>query len=264
MLDLSNLSQRICELTRDRILKRELVPGQSLSISEFAAQLGVSSTPVRDALKQLEVEGLVTIAPRRGCTVAVLHGRDVEELMEIRAIVECAAAEGAAATISDEQIDRLIGILRQLETLTEGERFADYSAAVEVDCGLHETIVGLLGNTRLSDLYSRLRVHGRMAPELYDPVHQRAQLDLEEHRRIVDTFVRRDASAAKRALVEHLERVKADALAHLARTEAAGCSSRRSGESAPGEPARRAVGPLRRARNTRRRPSLGGSVCAIE
>jgi DNA-binding GntR family transcriptional regulator len=219
-LDLSNLSERVYELVKARILKRELAPGQSLVIADLAAQLGVSTTPVRDALKRLEVEGLAVIAPRRGCSVAVLTPRDIEELIQIRTIVESAAAEATAASVSDEQIQQLRSLLERLERVTDGQRFTDYVAAVELDFQFHLAIVEWVGNSRLVDLFSKLRVHRRMAPELYDPDYQRAQRDLEEHRRILEAFRRRDREAAKRAICEHLERVKHDALVHLARGEA--------------------------------------------
>ncbi|MBI2940184.1 MAG: GntR family transcriptional regulator [Chloroflexi bacterium] len=218
-LDLSNLSQRVYDFIKASILKRELAPGQPLVIAELARQFGTSTTPVRDALKRLEIDGLAVIAPRRGCSVAVLTERDIHDLMEIRAIVEGAAAEMTAASASVAQVEQMTGLLRQLEDLTEGERFTDYVAAVELDFQLHLAIVRALDNARLVDFFSKLRVHRRMAPELYDSDYQRAQLDLEEHRKIVEAYRGRDPVAAKRAIVEHLERVKLDALAHLARPE---------------------------------------------
>jgi DNA-binding GntR family transcriptional regulator len=216
-LDLSNLAQRVYELLKASILRRELAPGQSLVISELAAQLGVSTTPVRDALKQLEAEELVVIHPRRGCSVATLRPRDVAELSQIRTIVETAAAEITVATFTDEQLARLVDLQARLESLASGQCYRDYAQAVELDYQAHLLIVAALGNSRLTELFGRLRAHRRMAPELYDPDNQHAQLDVLEHGRIVEAYRLRDPEAAKQAIRAHLERVQNDVLAQLAR-----------------------------------------------
>src|SRR5437762_1955430 len=95
-LELRSLQQQIHDRLLGRILRGELEPGERISPPEIAATLGVSITPVRDAVNQMAAEGLVTVTPRRGTIVSPVSIRDIEELYEIRLMIEPPAAEMAA------------------------------------------------------------------------------------------------------------------------------------------------------------------------
>src|SRR5436305_7797070 len=103
-LELRSLQQQIHDQLLGRILRRELEPGERISPPDVAAALGVSITPVRDAVNQMAAEGLVTVMPRRGTVVSPISIRDIEELYEIRLMIEPEAAELAADRATPAEI----------------------------------------------------------------------------------------------------------------------------------------------------------------
>ena len=104
MLDTSPLNERVYQLLLDRILSATLSPGQRVDSEELSRDLGVSRTPIKDALARLSAEGLIEIRPRRGTLVAKPTRRDAEELHEMRLMIETYVADGAiqAATATDD------------------------------------------------------------------------------------------------------------------------------------------------------------------
>lgn len=92
-LDYTDLTEQTYRILKDRILRNELLPGAQISVPEVALALGVSRTPVTDALKRLASDGLVDIFPRRGTFVSQLTARDVAEIFDIRLMIELSAAE---------------------------------------------------------------------------------------------------------------------------------------------------------------------------
>jgi len=115
-LELRSLQQQVHDQLLGRILRRELEPGERISPPDIAAALGVSITPVRDAVNQMAAEGLVTVTPRRGTVVSPVSIRDIEELYEIRLMVEPQAAEMAASRASETEIARVRELADRLES----------------------------------------------------------------------------------------------------------------------------------------------------
>ncbi len=126
-LELRSLQQQVHDRLLGRILRGELQPGERISPPEIAANLGVSITPVRDAVNQMAAEGLVTVTPRRGTVVSPVSIRDIEELYEIRLMVEPQAAEMAAGRASETEIARVLELAERLESgpETSGGRVDD-------------------------------------------------------------------------------------------------------------------------------------------
>src|SRR5947209_2096273 len=112
---LDPLSRRIFETLRDRILQGELGSGQRLAVRELAESLGVSVTPVRDAINKLAADGLVVVSPRRGTVVASFSPRDVRELYDLRLMLEPGAAEVAALQLSDDELRALRELAERME-----------------------------------------------------------------------------------------------------------------------------------------------------
>src|SRR4051812_37670327 len=115
-LELRSLQQQIHDRLLGRILRRELQPGERISPPEIAAALGVSVTPVRDAVNQMAAEGLVTVTPRRGRIVSPVSVRDIEELYEIRLMIEPQAADIAASRAGPVEIAHMQDLAAQLES----------------------------------------------------------------------------------------------------------------------------------------------------
>lgn len=100
------LRERILETIRDAILKGSLKPGEKVAEPELAERFGISRTPIREAFRQLESEGYLTVIPRKGAVVAALSEKDVDEFYAIKSILEGYAAELAATRLSEKDIEK--------------------------------------------------------------------------------------------------------------------------------------------------------------
>jgi DNA-binding GntR family transcriptional regulator len=208
-LDRTDLTERTYQVLKSRILTRQLMPGARISVEEVAHALGVSRTPVGDALKRLAVEGLVEIQPRRGTFVTEVTARDVAELFDIRLVIELFAAKqlladgGTPAFLRD--VADPLATMRKAGTQDD---YDDYEAFIDADRNLHLELVRHSGNQRLMQIYSDLHVHMRVARTHYlDGVENACQAQ-KEHEAILGALQRSDAAALEQALTEHIINVK--------------------------------------------------------
>jgi DNA-binding GntR family transcriptional regulator len=210
----------VASVLREAITTGHLKANQPLLQDEIAAQLAVSHIPVREALRQLESEGLVTYQPNRGATVSALTGAEIREIYEIRAILETAAIRRAALRLSPETLAHARAILDRAERTHAG---AEWGA---LDVEFHETIYDLEDRPRLHEIITGLlrRVdrywlsHGLM-------LKHRETFD-REHRDLLEALERRDAAGAAELLDRHL----AGAAGHLIE-ELDGIERRPSGQA---------------------------------
>lgn len=216
-IEQDGLSEQIFERLRDAILDGALSPGQRLSAQELAAHFGVSTTPIRDALKRLEGDALVEIVPRRGTFVTQFSEEAVCETFQIREIVECAAAD-CMGEVTAEFMQGLEGIVDRMDALRDGGVYRDYPEYIKLDAQFHCSIMSLLMNKRLMETYQGLRWPAQVVRGLSRADYQRAGEGLAEHRAIAQAFAARDTVAAKRALLDHLRYARQDMLRHLARS----------------------------------------------
>ena len=234
-LELRSLQEQIHDRLLGRILRRELEPGERISPAEIAIALGVSITPVRDAVNQMAAEGLVTVTPRRGTIVSPVSVRDIEELYEIRLMVEPPAAEAAATRATPAEIARMAELAAQLEADppdgVDGsgglDDFGTYLREIETDAELHVAVVRAARNRRLDILYDGLRTHVLIARAVFPRLYRSQPHRRGEHQRIVDAIAAGDGPAAREAMAGHLRQALADTLRHVAT----------AGEAGPGEPA---------------------------
>lgn len=206
------LAEQTYRLLKDKILRRELKPGTQISMPDVAVALGVSRTPVAEALKRLASEGLVEIAPRRGTFVTELTARDVAEIFDMRLMIELYAAETVLAAGKAEQfLAGVSGAMATMERAIAIDDDRDYEAFLINDSDFHTTLVKLTGNSRLTRSYTELNVHTLGARVHYldrDNV-DRAQ---DEHRAIVAAFAAGSVDQVKGAVHTHITRVKARSL----------------------------------------------------
>ena len=193
---------------RDRILKAEYEPGAALSEYQIAASLDVSRTPVREALKQLEQEGLVRSIPQKGVFVTDLSVSDIDEIYQIREQLETFAARVAATEMSAKESADLIAELRSAKENPDEGSLED---AFDADIHLHEAIIAVTRNRRLAQILSTLadQVHRIRALSARTPGRLRAAVD--EHLEIMEAIQRRDADAASEAMAEHLRKARDNA-----------------------------------------------------
>lgn len=185
---------------RDAILSGALQPGERVKERDVAAQMGVSTTPVKEALRRLEQEGLVVAQPRRGAVVSSLARIPVAEIEEIRALLESMAARLAADRMTDAEITRLQVIVGEMAELTAHMR--EPETRVEKVSVFHQLICEGSRNDFIVRFVETLtpfeRVH---RTEYLDP--DEAGLIQREHESICDALARRDGLAAERLMLEH-------------------------------------------------------------
>jgi DNA-binding GntR family transcriptional regulator len=210
-----DLSEQAYRWVRDRLLTRHFGPGDKLSLQALADELGVSRSPVHQALTRLVSEGLVT-ASRRGYAVRPITGRLMQETHDARVALELFAVEEAIDAISPETLKALRAALeRTIEPVRDGE-LVDKLGYLRANEAFHELIVDLPGNAVVSELYRRLNVH-RLMERAYLTLSLSAAGDSSaEHTEIVEALAARDlprARAAVRANAETGKRLAAEAIA---------------------------------------------------
>ncbi|MFG2140789.1 GntR family transcriptional regulator [Streptomyces sp. NPDC048650] len=173
-----------------------------LSEQDLADRIGISRTPIREALLLLAAEDLVRLVPKRGAHIAPLSGREIGELMEMRGLIERFAAERAIAQ-GAVPVSEMAGILTQQEALRGEDTTKEFLAA---DHRFHAALVAAAGNTLMTRQYDALRSRqdraGVIAPYRSGSRQDQA---LAEHRQILDCLVAGDAAAACAAIDSHLQ-----------------------------------------------------------
>ena len=139
---------------REAILKGRLKPGERLMEVQMAEEMGVSRTPVREAIRKLELEGLVVMVPRKGAYVAGLTLKDVANVFEIRGSLEGLAAALAAERITDEEIKSLDMVLKDISSA--GEK-GDIEAIIKKDVEFHQVLFSASRNDRLAQIINNLK-----------------------------------------------------------------------------------------------------------
>jgi len=208
-LERTDLSEQTYEVLKDRILRRQLKPKERINVDEIAQRLGVSRTPVTDALKRLAVEGLVEIQPRRGTFVSSLTAREVAELFDVRAVIELYAAKRILCEgKTDEYLQRIERPMERMRLATTSGDYRDYPAFMDGDRDFHVALVEMAGNSRLSSVYGRLNVHIQVSRAHYLNTVQDAVQALREHDLIIEAFHAEDQQAVERSLETHIQNVK--------------------------------------------------------
>lgn len=187
---------------KETVLTDPAMQGEFLSEQDLADRIGVSRTPIREALLLLAAEDLVQLVPKRGARVAPLSGREITELMELRGIVERYAAERVIATGSCP-LAELRALLERQRALTGPAQAREFIA---VDQQFHMTLVAAAGNGLLDRHYEGLRSRQVRAGQvaLYN-ARNRQDAVLHEHGAILDALAAGDQEAARAAIDGHLE-----------------------------------------------------------
>ena len=186
---------------RQAILRGELKPGERLMEIRLANQLGVSRTPIREAIRKLELEGLVLMIPRKGAEVAEITIKDLEDVLEVRAALEELAVCDACENITEEQILALKEAADNFQAALESD---DLVKCAETDMAFHEIIYSATNNKRLLQILNNLREQMyRYRMEYVKDIRQRSNL-VEEHRELLDAISSRDSIKAKELMKTHL------------------------------------------------------------
>ncbi len=211
MSDNVSLSDKVFEALESEILKGELERGETLSENKVSARLGVSRTPVREALQRLEQEGLVKTEPGKGAVVLGISQGDLLDIYEIRIRIEGLAARYAARNITDEQA-------REMRDVVELQEFfaakGDSRSLRDLDSKFHSMIYKFCTSRILTDtlnsLHHKIERFRRMSVE----IGGRGSLSVEEHREIAEALAAHDEDKAETLLIEHIKNAR-DKLAEV-------------------------------------------------
>ena len=188
---------------RRGIMQGDLKPGERLMEIKLANRLGVSRTPIREAIRMLELEGLVVMIPRKGAQVAEITAKDLKEVLEVRIGLEELAVKFACQRITEEQLEGLHQASRRFERAVLAE---DLTRLAEADVNFHDLIYKATGNERLVQLLNNIREQMyRYRVEYLKDEEIRSSL-IQEHNQLWEALKDRDEKKAARITQEHIER----------------------------------------------------------
>lgn len=213
------LTSLIARSIRERILDGTLAPGERLVEARLSNELGVSRVPVREALRALAADGVVTIEPRRGASVTVYSPELIQELVEVRATLEALNAKLAARRHNPDLVARLQQIVTQGAEIAKG---ADPKQLHDDNVDFHEALAGVAANSVLRDMVRSLRE--RTAPIFAPHSRKRARRNWEEHAAIVRAVVAGDAELAGLLAARHVYSA-AELVPHASSAEARNAAS---------------------------------------
>ena len=187
---------------RKAILKGELKPGERLMEIALADRLGVSRTPVREAMRKLELEGLVVMIPRRGAQVANITEKDLNDVLEVRIALENLSIEKACARMTEEQLAQLWDAAEEFEkTMAEG----NLVKLAEADVSFHEVIYQSSDNRRLNQVLNNLREQIYRYRVEYLKDEETRNLLVKEHKELYEAIRARDVKKAQEISFRHIE-----------------------------------------------------------
>ena len=205
LIDVSNINVKVYNFIKANIINYNYPPGYNLNLGQLSELLGVSPTPIKDALFKLAGEGLVEIAPRKGTYVKDVTLEDIHEILKVRIILETAAVEAITAGLTDEQLSRFSGLYGEMISVKGGENDeTSYKAYMERDSEFHLLFFQILGNQRLLNIYRNLNAHIQIVRfRLLDRRGKNVTTD-QEHARILEALRERNPEKAKEAVRQHL------------------------------------------------------------
>ncbi|MDE7422484.1 MAG: GntR family transcriptional regulator [Lachnospiraceae bacterium] len=206
----------VFQTIRQGILHGVLPPGQRLMEIQLAKHLGVSRTPVREALRMLELEGLVVTIPRHGAEVAEITQKDLQDVLEVRCALEALAVDLACMAITEEELQSLRANTDKFGKLIES---GNISALAECDVAFHDIIFSATHNNRLVQLLSNLseQMYRYRLEYLKDKeVHP---VLLQEHKEIITHLEKRDTTKAKEVITRHINKQYEDVIKNLKKVE---------------------------------------------
>jgi DNA-binding GntR family transcriptional regulator len=204
-LDLSEvraepLSALVLRTLREAIVEGRLAPGEAIVEVHLSRQLGVSRAPLREALRQLEEEGLVVSVPFRGTVVSTIDRRSLDELCSLRNLIERFAVQRVIERATDEDLTRLQTIVDSMERHAE---LGDIDAVDQDDIAFHATLLELADHTLLLQVWSTYAAQIRRAMRLRNRLNRDPARIVALHRPILDALWNRDLAAAAACLADH-------------------------------------------------------------
>ena len=187
---------------REAILKGELKPGERLMELQLAAKLGVSRTPIREAIRMLEQEGLAVTIPRKGAEVAKMTEKDMEDVLLIREALDELAAKIACEQISELQLEELVATMHEFEESTKTD---NVKKIAEADVKFHDIIYQSTGTPKLVNMLNNLREQMYRYRVEYLKDENNYPTLMKEHKDIVEGLVRKNKTQVTEPMHQHVK-----------------------------------------------------------
>lgn len=186
---------------RQAILRGEMEPGERLMEIQLAQKLGVSRTPIREAIRKLELEGLVVMIPRKGAEVAHITEKDMRDVLEVRCTLEELAVTLACKNVTDERISELIAANKVFEAAIISK---DVVNIVDADVQFHDIIYSMTDNVRLIQIINKLREQMYRYRLEYVKDARTHSILISEHNDIIEQLSKKNVEAAKSVVRQHI------------------------------------------------------------
>ncbi len=204
-----SLRSRVFSQLQNNILNGLYEPGESLIETKLSDELGVSRTPVREALRQLELEGLVQAVPNKGVVVKGVSAQDIQDIYTIRMLIEGLAARWATEKITSQELEELMETLELEEFYTMKN---DNKHLLQFDTRFHDIIFKASKSKPLMHTLSTFHHYVQNARKISMSSPVRAMEVLEEHRAILQAIIDKDAGKAERLTTEHVRNASSNLL----------------------------------------------------
>lgn len=204
---------QVADGLRDLITSGRLKPGEKLKEFEISGSFGVSRSPVREAFRILEIEGLVDLIPRKGAYIHEITNEDVKEIYQIREMVEGFAGYLATENMSDEDIAEVGQLWLKMKSLTASGDFENYLAA---SSDFHNKIIICAKNKRIVEIYHGIRTSIKFLRSYILSSGKRTDSSLSEHQEIVQAIKRRDKDLVEKMSREHVRKGRENLMSLIA------------------------------------------------
>ena len=212
--DYPKLSEVVYSTLKQRLIGQSewTISGLRLQEDQLARELGVSRTPVREAIHKLEKDGLVKIVPRKGAFVRTIFSKDVREIFDIRGALESLAVRSSFYQFDKNKLMEIKALLEKCETLLEK---GEIDFFIQLDEEFHDLLIRSSGNERLIQIMENLNNQIQLARLKSFSVPGRAKKALDEHRQIIDVLLAGDKLEAEKLILEHSENAKQNILTFI-------------------------------------------------
>lgn len=209
-----SLRNQAYESLKRGILNCDLKPGEAVTVTELAEELGIGRTPVIQAVDRLMLEGLVEVMPRKGVVVSPISLDDLVEIIEVRLLNEIQAARWAAERISKQQLDDMRDNLNRMHKASAAR---DVATLIMLDSQFHSLISAATGNESLAELLGRLHDRSLRFWTLSLKMPHRNDRVCEQHAAIIDALQSGSADKAEQAMRDHIKDFQSSILAQVVR-----------------------------------------------
>jgi len=198
------LSQKAYRILKHAIVKGDLAPNSKLALNEIAKSLGISNTPIREAIGKLESEDFVKVIPNKGIIVKEINIADLQDILHIRAFLDGLIAKLTAKKISDKEIRDMMEIINKMKHCVKEDDRLTYN---DLDIKFHDFLLNITENNKLKEIYNNLIVHAYRFRIRTLRISDRMSKSFKEHKKIALKIKERNPDEANRVSQEHIESI---------------------------------------------------------